>query len=84
MDLTKWGRFAYDVDGMFCLNTAFIMSGESIKYLCALLNSKLITWFMGNTALSSGMGVTPLLSKNREILGEEKGKKASIGDFVWV
>ena len=58
MDLTEQGRFAYDTDGMFCLNTAFVMSGQSVKYLCALLNSKLITWFMGNTALNSGMGVT--------------------------
>ena len=33
------------------------MSGESIKYLCAILNSNLITWFMKNTALNSGMGV---------------------------
>ena len=58
MDLTERGRFAYDVDGLFCLNTAFIMSGPSIKYLCSLLNSSLITWFMRNTALNSGMGVT--------------------------
>ena len=58
MDLTNKARFAYDVDGMFCLNTAFVMSGESIKYLCSLLNSKLITWFMGKTALNSGMGIT--------------------------
>ncbi len=58
MDLTEQGRFAYDVDGMFCLNTGFVMSGQSIKYLCALLNSKLITWFMSKTALNSGMGVT--------------------------
>ena len=56
MDLTERGRFAYDTDGMFCVNSAFMMSGQSIKYLCALLNSKLITWFMHNTALNSGMG----------------------------
>ena len=43
---------------MFCVNTTFMMSGAAIKYLCAVLNSRLITWYMGNTALSSGMGVT--------------------------
>lgn len=58
MDLTDRGRFAYDDDGMFCVNTAFILSGKAIKYLCALLNSKLTTWYMNNTALNSGMGVT--------------------------
>ena len=35
-----------------------MMSGAAIKYLCAALNSRLITWYMGNTALNSGMGVT--------------------------
>ena len=58
MDLTDRGRFAYDDGGMFCLNTTFMLSGKSLNYLCAVLNSKLITWFMSNTALNSGMGVT--------------------------
>ena len=66
MDLTEQGRFAYDIDGLFCLNTAFIMSGPSIKYLCALLNSNLITWFMRNTALNSGMGVTRWINASVE------------------
>ena len=56
MDLTEQGRFTYDDAGMYCLNTTFMMTGESIKYLCAVLNSKAITWFMKNTALNSGMG----------------------------
>ena len=58
MDLTEQGRFAYDPGNTFCVNTVFMMTGPAIKYLCAVLNSKLTTWFMGNTALNSGMGVT--------------------------
>ena len=58
MDLTEQGRFAYDKCEMFCVNTVFMMTGLDIKYLCAVLNSGLITWFMTNTALNSGMGVT--------------------------
>ena len=58
MDLTERGRFSYDRNEMMCVNTVFIMTGKAIKYLCAVLNSTLITWFMGNTALNSGMGVT--------------------------
>ena len=58
MDLTEQGRFAYDDRAMFCLNTTFLMTGESVKFLCAVLNSQLVTWFMRNTALNSGMGVT--------------------------
>ena len=34
------------------------MTGESLKYLCAILNSALITWFIRNTALTTGLGLT--------------------------
>ena len=57
MDLTERGRFAYKKEMMFCANTAYIVSGSSLKYLCAVLNSDLITWYMRNSALNSGMGV---------------------------
>ena len=40
------------------MDTTFLMTGQSLKYLCAVLNSVLATWFMHNTALTSGMGVT--------------------------
>ena len=57
MDLTERGRFAYSGSEMFCLNTGSMLIGPSIKYLCAVLNSSLITWLIKNTALNSGMGV---------------------------
>ena len=57
MDLTDRGRFAYSGSEMFCLNTGSMLIGHSIKYLCAVLNSSLITWLIRNTALNSGMGV---------------------------
>ena len=56
IDLTDRGRFAFDEGSMFCANTAYMITGPSIRYLCAVLNSNLITWFMKNTALNSGMG----------------------------
>ena len=58
MDLTDSGRFAYEDGERFCLNTVFMMTGQALKYHCAVLNSKLVTWFMSHTALNSGMGVT--------------------------
>ena len=58
LDLTDRGRFAYDGGEMFCVNTAFTLTGESLKYLCAALNSTLATWYMRNAATTSGMGVT--------------------------
>ena len=57
MDLTERGRFAYDAEKMFCLDTAFMITGERIKYLCAVLNAKLIHWYLQQTAPTSGMGV---------------------------
>ena len=58
MDLTEHGRFAFDDHAMFSMDTTFLLTGPSLKYLCAVLNSVLATWFMRNTALTSGMGVT--------------------------
>ena len=58
IDLTEEGRFAYNTGETYCLNSAYMMTGNSIKYLCAVLNSTLITWFMRNSALNSGMGVS--------------------------
>ena len=57
MDLTERGRFAFDDGAMYCMDTTFLMTGESVKYLCAVLNATLATWFMQNTALTLGMGV---------------------------
>ena len=57
MDLTDRGRFSVDTGIMFCANSAYILTGSSIKYLCALLNSNLVTWYLKSTALNSGMGV---------------------------
>ena len=56
IELVENGRFAYDDSGMYCEATAFIMTGESIKYLCAVLNANLIRWYLQEIAPTSGMG----------------------------
>ena len=58
IELVNRGRFTYDDNGIFCANTAYILTGHSVKYLCAMLNSSLVTWFMNRSALTSGMGAT--------------------------
>ena len=63
MYLSEQGRFSFDEDFVFCLNSAFILSGASVKYLCALLNSRIVTWFVKYTALNTGMG-TPYWIKS--------------------
>ncbi len=57
MDMSNKGRFAYSETEMYCNDKGFIMTGKSLKYLCAILNSALITWLMKNNALTTGMGL---------------------------
>ena len=57
MDMTDRGRFAYASDEIYCNNKAFVLSGTSLKYLCGVLNSNLVAWFMNRNALTTGMGL---------------------------
>ena len=57
MDMTSRGRFSYSCDEMYCNDKGFMMTGVSLKYLCAVLNSTLIAWLMKRTALTTGMGL---------------------------
>ncbi|MDE0405906.1 MAG: hypothetical protein OXI53_11430 [Nitrospira sp.] len=57
MDMSNRGKFAYSEKEMYCNNKGFMMTGKSLKYLCAVLNSALITWLMKNTARTTGMGL---------------------------
>ena len=51
IDLTERGRFAFGEEGVFCSNSAYMLTGPSLIYLCAVLNSNLTTWYIKNTAL---------------------------------
>ena len=82
MDLTEHGRFAYDDGIMFCANTVYMMSGGSLKYLCATLNAALMTWFTRNTALTSGMGVTRWFRVSVETIPIPKINAAQERPFV--
>ena len=57
-DMAKVGRFAYSDEETYCNNKGYIMTGNSLKYLCALLNSSLVTWLIQTTAATTGMGLT--------------------------
>ena len=52
------GRFAYSNSEMYCNDKGFIMVGGALQYLCAILNSSLITWLINNTTLTTGAGLT--------------------------
>ena len=57
IELVDRGRFAYDESGMLIEATAFMITGEQMSYLCAVLNSRLANWYIMKTAPTSGMGV---------------------------
>ncbi len=56
IELVGRGRFAYDESGFYPEATTFIMTGYALKFLCAVLNSALAHWFLGQAAPTSGMG----------------------------
>ena len=57
MDMSNTNRFAYSETEMYCNNKGFIMTGKSLKYLCAVLNSTIIKWLVKNTARTTGLGL---------------------------
>ena len=50
------GIFAHEEREMYCINAVYMMIGESLKYLCAVLNSRLTTWFARRLFPTSGTG----------------------------
>ncbi len=51
-------KFAYDNGDYFIEATSFIMTGESLKYLLAFLNSKLSKWYFERISTTTGMGTS--------------------------
>lgn len=49
-------KFAYDEDGYFAEATTFIMTGDNLKYLLAILNSKVSEWYFKQIGTTTGMG----------------------------
>ncbi len=58
MHMAPIGRFACSGRDTICNQKAFMVTGNSLRYLCAILNSKIITWLVKNTAVTTGMGLT--------------------------
>ena len=57
IELVNNGRFAYDNRGFYGEASTFLLTGECIKYLCAVLNARLTRWFLESITPTSGMGV---------------------------
>ena len=57
MQMTNEGRFTYSEEEMFGNAKVFVVTGESLKYLCGALNSRLSAWYMSKTGVTTGMGL---------------------------
>src|SRR5690554_2304966 len=49
-------KFAYDDMNYYAEATTFIMTGENLKYLLAILNSKVSEWYFNLIGTTTGMG----------------------------
>jgi hypothetical protein len=49
-------KFAYDEDNYYAEATTFLMTGEKLKFLLAILNSKVSEWYFNLIGTTTGMG----------------------------
>jgi hypothetical protein len=49
-------KFAYDDANYYVEATTFLMTGEKLKYLLAILNSKVSEWYFNQISTTTGMG----------------------------
>ncbi len=61
-------KFTFDDKSYFINNTIFMMTGESLKYLLAFLNSKLSKWYFERISTTTGVGTTRWLIYKVELL----------------
>lgn len=83
IELTDESKFSFSDDGIYLLNTVFFMVGEHIKYLLAVLNSKLIHWyFLTCTGTTSGVGTNRWLKYTVETIPVPKISQAAIDEIT--
>jgi hypothetical protein len=86
IELTNKGRFAYSDEEIYLLNSAYFMIPPSTipaKFLLAILNSKVIQFYMNLTSQTSGMGTNRWINavvKDFPIPTIGYGQKSLIGE----
>lgn len=55
-ELSDKAKFTFDDTGIYVEATVFLMTGENLKYILSIFNSKLAQWYFEQIATSSGMG----------------------------
>ena len=56
IELSDLGKFTLDTKGYYAEMTVFFIAGEDLKYLLALLNSKVVFWYFDLICAESGVG----------------------------
>ncbi len=51
-------KFVFDDKGFYTNNKCFIMTGKRLRYLLAILNSKVSEWYFNQISTTTGMGTT--------------------------
>ncbi|MDZ4678828.1 MAG: TaqI-like C-terminal specificity domain-containing protein [Saprospiraceae bacterium] len=49
-------KFSYDEEGYYAEATTFLLTGEKLKYLLAILNSRVSEWYFNQISTTTGMG----------------------------
>lgn len=57
-EIVQSPQFCYDNEGYFPEATCFFLTGENLKYLTAMLNSKLLSWAFKNFYAGGGLGAS--------------------------
>ena len=55
-EISDKSKFAYDSDSIYTEATTFLMTGNNLKYLLAMLNSKLLEWYFNQIGTATGVG----------------------------
>ena len=58
MHMSPIGRFSLVDGGVYCNQKTFMIVGQDLNYLCAVLNSTVVTKFVRSVAVTTGMGLT--------------------------
>jgi len=55
-EISDQPKFAFDDSSYYAEATTFLMTGEKLKYLLAILNSRLSEWYFNQISTTTGMG----------------------------
>ena len=55
--MAQIGQFALVPSGNFCNDSAFLITGQELEYLCGMLNSMLSAWYVQTSGYTTSFGV---------------------------